>query len=80
MKALLATEKEALQERPERALEASIDAIIRLTSMRIFAADLHLLSGDLRDGQRGRTLVHEMRASSTRQVSAARLSSPQAEC
>ena len=80
MKALLATEKKALQERPKRALEASTDAIIRLTSTRIFAADCIYTRATSGTVSVAVTLVHEMRASSTRQVSAARRSSPQTEC
>jgi alcohol dehydrogenase len=61
MKALvyLGPDKKALQERPQPAIDAATDAIVRITRTTICGTDLHILKGDVPSCQPGRILGHE---------------------
>ena len=51
--------KSALEERPKPALQATTDAIVRITKTTICGTDLHILKGDVPSCQPGRILGHE---------------------
>ncbi len=61
MKALvyLGPDQKALVERPKPLIEASTDAIVKMTKTTICGTDLHILKGDVPSCQPGRILGHE---------------------
>ncbi|MGF6900347.1 zinc-dependent alcohol dehydrogenase family protein [Paraburkholderia sp. GAS348] len=61
MKALvyLGPGKKAVEERPKPEIEASTDAIVKISKTTICGTDLHILKGDVATCQPGRVLGHE---------------------
>ena len=51
--------KKSFEERPKPEINASTDAIVRITKTTICGTDLHILKGDVRTCQPGRVLGHE---------------------
>ena len=61
MKALvyLGPGKKAIEERPTPVIEASTDAVVKISKTTICGTDLHILKGDVATCQPGRVLGHE---------------------